>query len=69
MLPDGIIAAMNRDDAGGEQEFQIDLGEPTHSIDLPQRSLPFVNRGCHGRRSKLELVCRAAIATSVKAVG
>jgi site-specific DNA recombinase len=29
MFPDGIIAAMNRDDAGGEQEFQIDLGEPT----------------------------------------
>jgi hypothetical protein len=29
MLPDGIIAAMNLDDAGREQEFQIDLGEPT----------------------------------------
>ena len=31
MLPDGIVSAMNRDDAGGEQEFQIDLGEPTRA--------------------------------------
>ena len=29
MLPDGIVSAMNLGDAGGEQEFQIDLGEPT----------------------------------------
>jgi len=29
MLPDEIVSAMNLEDAGGEQEFQIDLGEPT----------------------------------------
>jgi hypothetical protein len=29
LLPDEIVSAMNLEDAGGEQEFQIDLGEPT----------------------------------------
>jgi hypothetical protein len=31
MLLDGFVSAMNLDDAGGEQEFQIDLGEPTRA--------------------------------------
>jgi hypothetical protein len=40
MLPDGIVSAMNLGDAGGEQEFQIDLGEPTRLDRLAPDACP-----------------------------
>ena len=40
MLPDGIVSAMNLGDAGGEQEFQIDLGEPTRVDRLAPDTFP-----------------------------